>query len=126
MSFLPDHNVFKLPRETNALRRPKALIRAARAGQCGWRRERDLARLLGCETAPVGPVAMRMLRVAEDAADRARRESRADYDMHRHVRLLIALLAEIIAAQPVVAHAGPAGKVLAFSGRGKAPPARPA
>lgn len=123
MSFVADQNIFFLPPQTTELRRPAALIRAARAGQSGWRRDRDLARLLGRETAPAGPAALRMLRAAEDAADSARREGHADYDMHRHVRLLIALLAEMIAARQNAPQPVLPGKVLAFSGPGKGRPA---
>ena len=124
MSFIADQNIFILPQQPTALRRPATLIRAARAGQAGWRRDRDLARLLGRDTAPARPAALRMLRAAEQAADDARREGRADYDLHRHVRLLIALLAEMTAArdeapQPVM---GP--RVVAFSARGTARPER--
>lgn len=124
MCFATDQNVFILPSPPAELRRPSALIRAARAGLSGWRRDRDLARLLGRETAPSAPAAMRMLRAAEDMADSARREGRADYDMHRHVRLLIALLAEMTAAQQNAPQPVLRGKVVMFSGRGKARPER--
>lgn len=123
MSFVTDQNVFFLPQQTAELRRPAALIRAARAGQSGWRRDRDLARLLGRETAPAGSAALRMLRAAEAAADSARREGHADYDMHRHVRLLIALLAEMIAARQNAPQPVLPGKVLTFIDRGKSHPA---
>lgn len=123
MSFVTDQNVFFLPQQTAELRRPAALIRAARAGQSGWRRDRDLARLLGRETTPAGSAALRMLRDAEAAADSARREGHADYDMHRHVRLLIALLAEMIAARQNAPQPVLPGKVLPFTDRGKAHPA---
>lgn len=122
MSFVTDQNVFFMPPQQAALRRPAALIRAARAGQAGWRRDRDLARLLGRDTVPAGPAALRMLRAAEAAADTARREGRADYDMHRHVRLLIALLAEMIAARQSAPQPVLPGRVLAFSGPGTARP----
>lgn len=124
MSFVTDQNVFLLPPQPTSLRRPSTLIRAARAGQSGWRRDRDLARLLGRESAPAGPVALRMLRAAEEAADTARREGRAEYDLHRHVRLLIALLAEITAAQKAAPQPVLPGKVLSFSAPGTARPAR--
>ncbi|WP_207630163.1 DUF6477 family protein [Paracoccus xiamenensis] len=122
MSFMTDPAIFDLASAQAPLRRPATLIRAARAGQAGWRRDRDLPRLLGRETLPSNPAALRMLRAAESAADSARREGRADYDMHRHVRLIIALLAEM----RLQAEMGPlaAGNVIAFSGRGKARPAR--
>ena len=122
MSFMNDPDIFDVAMGQAPLRRPGVLIRAARAGQAGWRRERDLPRLLGRETLPSTPAALRMLRAAEGAADLARREGRADYDLHRHVRLIIALLAEMrlqteAAPQPV-------DNVIAFSARGTARPAR--
>ncbi|MDO5642417.1 MAG: DUF6477 family protein [Paracoccus sp. (in: a-proteobacteria)] len=120
MSFVTDQNIFILRRDQAELRRPAALIRAARAGQSGWRRERDLARLLGRETLPAGPVAIRMLRAAEAAADSARRERRADYDLHRHIRLLIALLAEMTLA----ANAAPRPVLLDFTAPGTTRQAR--
>lgn len=124
MSFVDDQNIFFLQPKTAELRRPAALIRAARAGQAGWRRARDLPRLLGRETVPAGPVALRMLRAAEDAADTARREGRADYDMHRHVRLLIGLLAEMIAARETAPQPVARENVLSFSVRGTSRPKR--
>ncbi|MDO5604456.1 MAG: DUF6477 family protein [Paracoccus sp. (in: a-proteobacteria)] len=127
MSFIADHDQFLRLVPAASLRRPKALIRAARAGQGGWCRNRDLPRLLARESAPAGPVALRMLRAAEAAADSARREGRADYDMKRHVLLLIALLAEMRAeagAQRDGASAGAA--ILRFTCPGTTRPARPA
>ncbi|MFD1796038.1 DUF6477 family protein [Paracoccus aurantiacus] len=130
MSFFADQTVFTLPAPPAPLRRPASLIRAAKAGQGAWHRTRDLPRLLGRETMPANPSAIRQLRAAEDAMNDARRESRADYDLHRHVRLIIALLAELrvaaeTAPQPVMPGTRKlAGKVVAFSGRGTARPAR--
>ncbi|MFV0294437.1 MAG: DUF6477 family protein [Paracoccus sp. (in: a-proteobacteria)] len=120
MCFVSEQKIFQTGLETAPLRRPATLIRAARAGQAVWRRKRDLPRLLGRETIPAASVAMRMLRAAEEAADHARREGRADYDMHRHVRLLIALLAEIraVTADPALSpQKEGGGPVLTISGR---------
>lgn len=122
MSFMTDPAIFEIAPQQMPLLRPAALIRAAKAGQAGWRRDRDLPRLLGRESLPSNPAALRILRAAEHAADSARREGRADYDLHRHVRLIIALLAEMrlqaeAAPQPV-------DNVIAFSARGTARPAR--
>lgn len=122
MSFMTDPAIFDISAEPATLRRPSVLIRAARAGQAGWRRDRDLPRLLGRETVPSNPAALRMLRAAEGAADTARREGRADYDLHRHVRLIIALLAEMRLRAETAPR--PVSNVIAFSGRGTARPAR--
>lgn len=99
MSFMNDQKIFSIPKQTTRLRRPAALIRAARAGQAGWRRNRDLPRLLAQPAAPLRAAALRLLYEAELKANDMRRAGRAEYDLHRHIRLLIALLAEISAAE---------------------------
>ncbi|MBB1492231.1 MULTISPECIES: DUF6477 family protein [unclassified Paracoccus (in: a-proteobacteria)] len=76
------------------LRRPAALIRAAVAGQSQWRRDRDLRRTLRCEILPPPGKALARLRADEDRMNMARQEGAADYDMHYHVMLMIAILAE--------------------------------
>lgn len=85
------------------LRRPRLLVQAARAGLSGWRRERDLRRVLKCEHLPRPASALARLHAEEAREDIARRESRAEYDLHRHIMLLIAILAETaeIAPRPV-------------------------
>ena len=122
MSFMTDPAIFDIAPQHAPLMRPAVLIRAAKAGQAGWRRERDLPRLLGRETLPSNPAALRILRAAEQAADTARREGHADYDLHRHVRLIIALLAELRLQAEGMPQ--PASNVIAFSARGTARPAR--
>ena len=122
MSFMTDPAIFDIAPQHAPLMRPAVLIRAAKAGQAGWRRERDLPRLLGRETLPSNPAAVRMLRAAEGAADTARREGRAEYDLHRHVRLIIALLAEMRLQAEGAPR--PVSNVIAFSGRETARPAR--
>lgn len=106
---------------TASLRRPSALIRAAREGQAGWRRERDLCRLLRSTECPAPGAALSRLRAEEDFLNGARLMGAAEYDMHRHVLLMIAILAEMRAAVA----ATPAGRVMgaAISGRGTAIPA---
>ncbi|WP_313136197.1 DUF6477 family protein [Paracoccus jeotgali] len=123
MSFVTRHNVFALPQRPLPLRRPACLIRAARAGQAGWQRDRDLPRLLGRETLPTGPAALNLLRGMEQAADDARREGRADYDIRRHVLLAIALLAEMRLAEGEATPVQDGAQLLAFTGRGTARPA---
>lgn len=122
MSFMTDPATFEIVAQQAPLMRPAVLIRAARAGQAGWRRERDLPRLLGRETLPSNPAALRILRAAEQAADTGRREGHADYDLHRHVRLIIALLAEMRLQAEGMPQ--PASNVIAFNARGTARPAR--
>lgn len=82
------------------LRRPRLLVQAARAGLSGWRRERDLRRVLKCDSAPRPEVALARLHAEEARHDLARRENRAEYDLHRHIMLLIAILAETAEIAP--------------------------
>lgn len=108
----PDSNVVPLaPRLAARLLagppvRPGVLIRAARAGQPAWRRERDLPPLMRAQEGEALPgwrspgAALSWLRQAEQRLDTARRERCGDYDVGRHVALLIALLHELrLAAQ---------------------------
>jgi|GEM_PF-4892424 len=83
-------------------RRPRLLVQAARAGQATWRRGRDLPRLmrqtgLSLDQRPPleagAPLAW--LRIEEERHDNARRAAAAEYDLPRHVMLLIALLHEM-------------------------------
>lgn len=97
------------PRPQNdALRRPGTLIRAAREGQRGWRRERDLARLLHADRCPAPGIALQRLRAEEQIQNDLRLEKLAEYDVKRHVLLVIAILAEMraaIAASPAASAA---------------------
>lgn len=99
-----------LPRQAAALcaaplRRPRLLVRAAHAGQPAWRRGRDLPALLRGVMPAEAPLpapggAAAWLRAEEDRMDEARRDGRGDYDLERHLLLLIALLAELRALGP--------------------------
>lgn len=92
-------------------RRPAILIRAAEAGQPGWRRDRDLPRILGMDRAPAPRAALEWLRDAEGICNDSRRLRDPTYDPHRHVRLMIALLAELRAAKAQAPQwLGPAGE----------------
>lgn len=94
-----------LPRQAAALcaatlRRPRLLVRAAHAGQPAWRRARDLPGLLRGVMPADAPLpapggAVPWLRAEEGRMDEARREGGGDYDLDRHLLLLIALLAEL-------------------------------
>jgi hypothetical protein len=77
-----------------ALRRPKILIRAARAGLVDYRRERDLRRLLRQPKAACGPQAMDTLLAEESRLESTRAAGEATYSIQRHVAVLTAILAE--------------------------------
>lgn len=77
------------------LRRPSVLIRAARAGQSGWRRGPCLRRLLRCETLPAPHQVLSQLYAIEQALNAARLDGAASYDALRHVSVMIAILAEM-------------------------------
>ena len=77
-----------------AIRRPALLIRAARFGQAGYERRRDLRRVLRVAECPApGPAAIALIE-AEAAAEAARRAGTAGYSVAAHVEVLIALMAE--------------------------------
>ncbi|MCZ0961731.1 DUF6477 family protein [Paracoccus benzoatiresistens] len=98
MSYMPNVIAFRPRPAAEPLRRPRVLIRAAREGQAGWRRERDLKRLLRADHCPAPGASLPRLRAEEAALNEARLQRAADYDMHRHVLLMIAILAEMRAA----------------------------
>ncbi|MER2508511.1 DUF6477 family protein [Amaricoccus sp.] len=86
----------------NTLRRPKILIRAARAGVVEYRRDRDLKRLLrGAKTAP--DAAIGTLLAEEDRLETTRAAGEATYDLRRHVAVLTALIAEARLAPVAIA-----------------------
>ncbi|QFQ88030.1 hypothetical protein F8A10_06375 [Paracoccus kondratievae] len=87
-------------RETPTLRRPRPLVRAAQAGLKSWNRRRDLRRLLKCDNLPSPGTAMTRLLAEENRIDQFRRTGQAGYDPHRHILLLIAILAECAEAAP--------------------------
>lgn len=76
------------------LRRPKILIRAARAGVTEYRRERDLKRLVrdAKGLAPNEPIAP--LLAEENRLEEHRTTGGATYNIQRHVAVLTAILAE--------------------------------
>ncbi|MFZ3584971.1 DUF6477 family protein [Loktanella sp. DJP18] len=73
------------------LKRPGLLVRAARFGLDGYRRDRDLARLLP-EHGTTGPGAALM--EAERDENEARLAHAAYYAIVRHIDLLTAIMAE--------------------------------
>ena len=106
MSFASNVIAFRTQPANQPLRRPRILIRAAREGQAGWRRDRDLPRLLRSPACPRPGAALPRLRAEEEVQDMLRRDRRAEYDMHRHVVLMIAILAEMRAATAMIPLAG--------------------
>ncbi|WP_198731838.1 DUF6477 family protein [Paracoccus tegillarcae] len=95
MTAMPNVIAFRAPPTGTPLRRPRVLISAARAGQSSWRRERDLPRLLRSDGCPRPGIALPRLRAEEARMNAARLEAAAEYDLHRHVTLMIAILAEM-------------------------------
>lgn len=88
----------------SGLKRPRLLIRAARAGTAHYLRSRDLARILRGPV-PLSPgVVLDMLIEEEARQERLRRQADAGYDIGHHVELLIAMLAEAqLLPRPVMA-----------------------
>ena len=77
------------------LRRPKLLIRAARAGLCDYNRNRDLKRLMRTAAAPSPDRAVAALIAEEEQLEDTRRAGDADYSLTRHIEILIAMMAEV-------------------------------
>ena len=77
-----------------ALRRPAILIRAARIGQEGYVRRRDLARILRTTPLPGPGAAIMALMDREAELDERRREGSLTYTAASHVEVLAALMAE--------------------------------
>lgn len=76
------------------LRRPKILIRAARSGVNGFRRERDLRRIFRGTKVDVKRNTIVHLMAAEQQMEEFRTEGNANYNVQRHINLLIAIMAE--------------------------------
>ncbi len=77
-----------------ALRRPKILIRAARAGVVDYRRERDLRRLLRTARVQATRPTLDSLIAEENRLETNRTSGEATYSIQRHVAVLTALIAE--------------------------------
>ncbi len=76
------------------LRRPKILIRAARAGVTEYRRDRDLKRLVRDAKGVAPRDAMAPLLAEENRLEETRTTGGATYNIQRHVAVLTAILAE--------------------------------
>lgn len=79
----------------NNLRRPKILIRAARLGMAGYKREADLRFITRTTKTPQHEAAVETLLVRESELETNRTAGTAGYSVHEHIRVLTALLAEI-------------------------------
>lgn len=77
-----------------ALRRPRILIRAARAGVSDYRRERDLKRLLRNGKSAGGRSLLGTLLAEEARLEACRTSGEATYSIQRHVAVLTAIIAE--------------------------------
>lgn len=76
------------------LRRPRLLMRAARIGASDYRRSIHLPRLLGsAHGARSGAILVRLIEL-EEIVNAQRLEDQSDYNILRHIDLLIALVAE--------------------------------
>lgn len=76
------------------MRRPKILIRAARAGVTEYRRDRDLKRLVRDIRGAAPAEAMLPLLAEESRLEDTRTNGGATYNIQRHVAVLTAILAE--------------------------------
>lgn len=76
------------------LRRPRLLIRAARCGQEGYQRSRDLKRIVDPRLGAGSEATLRALLAIEARLDHERCEGIVGYSFARHVEVLIALMAE--------------------------------
>jgi len=81
-------------RKLDTLRRPRILIRAARSGMGDFRRDRDLARLIGAGRTLSPRDTIPVLLDAEERQERIRVAGDAGYSFARHIDLLIALMSE--------------------------------
>jgi hypothetical protein len=78
----------------NALRRPRILIRAARAGVNDYRRDRDLKRLLRNARVAAPHQAISTLLAEETRLEAIRTAGEASYSIQRHIAVLTAIIAE--------------------------------
>lgn len=77
------------------LRRPRLLVRAARAGLVEYNRARDLRRLMRTPDAPAPERALSALLEEENRIEATRQSGDASYCFVRHIELLIAMMAEV-------------------------------
>lgn len=78
----------------STLRRPRILIRAARAGVTEYRRDRDLKRFIKNPKSATTQAAFDALITEERRLESVRARGDATYSVQRHVAVLTALIAE--------------------------------
>lgn len=78
----------------STLRRPRLLVRAARHGLSDYSRPRDLARLAGVTATATPARIVRSLLELEERAEQTRLARDGTYCAHKHIELLVALMAE--------------------------------
>ncbi|MTH79288.1 DUF6477 family protein [Paracoccus aestuariivivens] len=100
MTMMPNVIQFQPRPQTAVLRRPRLLVQAARHGAASFNRSKELKRILRCEDLPAPAAALPRLYAQEQELNDARLEVKADYDLQRHIMLLIAILAETALAAP--------------------------
>ena len=88
--------------ELAAIRRPKILLRAARAGVTDYHRDRDLKRLLRINKGARTDRALATLIAEENRLENKRTAGEANYSIQRHVAVLAALIAEARSQQPTM------------------------
>ena len=83
-----------LTTDLSSLRRPKLLIRAARAGMLEYRRSRDLKRITGVPANVQASRIVDTLLREENRMEEERRSGDAAYSIQKHISVMTALLAE--------------------------------
>lgn len=84
------------------LSRPKLLIRAAKAGLSGYRRDVALKSLPGISADISGTALIDALFKLEAQLDSERRASNVEYQVQKHIAVLSALIAETAIIDPVL------------------------
>ena len=78
----------------NALHRPRLMMRAARIGAEDFKRNAHLPRLLGYGVLPRHGAALMKLIEIETELEERRKNSDANYNLARHIDVLIAVVSE--------------------------------
>ena len=86
--------MFNIHELLKQLRRPKILVRAAKLALPEYNRDVDLRRITRMARTPTIAVALDKLLQQEDSLESARVSGKAAYDVHRHIQVLTAILAE--------------------------------
>lgn len=76
------------------MHRPRLMMRAAKAGAEGYRRDAHLPRLLGHSTLPRHNQALLKLIEIETELNTKRKATEPDYSLMRHLDVLIAMVGE--------------------------------